>query len=50
MMGADAYTSLTQTTQMTAVYSEIFQSDALRNLVSGKHRRTGRGDHLLHAD
>ena len=34
MMGADAYTSLTQTTQMTAVYSEIFQSDALRNLVS----------------
>ena len=34
MMGADAYTSLIQTTQMTAVYSEIFQSDALRNLVS----------------
>ena len=34
MMGTDAYTSLTQTTQMTAVYGEIFQSDALRNLVS----------------
>lgn len=34
MMGADAYTALTQTTQMTAVYSEIFQSEALRNLVS----------------
>ena len=34
MMGTDAYTSLAQTTQMTAVYSEIFQSEALRNLVS----------------
>ena len=34
MMGSDAYTSLTQTTQMTAVYSEIFQSEALRKLVS----------------
>ncbi len=34
VMGADAYTSLSQTTQMTAVYREIFQSEALRNLVS----------------
>lgn len=34
MMETDAYTSLAQTTQMTAVYSEIFQSEALRNLVS----------------
>ena len=34
MMGTDAYTSLAQTTQMTAVYSEFFQSEALRNLVS----------------
>lgn len=32
--GADAYTSLAQTTQMTAVYSEVFQSSALRNLIS----------------
>lgn len=34
MMGSDAYTSLSQTTQMTTVYSEIFQSSALRDLVS----------------
>lgn len=34
MAGSDAYTSLVQTTQMTAVYSEIFQSSALRSLVS----------------
>ena len=32
--GSDAYTSLAQTTQMTAVYSEVFQSSALRNLIS----------------
>lgn len=32
--GSDAYTTLAQTTQMTAVYSEIFQSDALRKVVS----------------
>lgn len=38
MSGADAYTSLVQTTQMTAVYSEIFQSTALRDLIS---ERTG---------
>lgn len=34
MKGSDAYTSLTETTQMTAVYGEIFQSEALRTLVS----------------
>lgn len=32
--GSDAYTSLAQTTQMAAVYSEVFQSDALRNMIS----------------
>lgn len=32
--GSDAYTSLSQTTQMTAVYSEVFQSTALRNMIS----------------
>ena len=33
-MGSDTYTSLIQTTQMTAVYSEVFQSTALRNLIA----------------
>lgn len=32
--GSDAYTSLAQTTQMAAVYSEVFQSDALRSMIS----------------
>ena len=32
--GADAYSSLSQTTQMTAVYREVFQSSALRSLIS----------------
>lgn len=32
--GTDAYSSLNQTTRMTAVYSEVFQSSALRNLIS----------------
>lgn len=32
--GADAYNTLAQTTQMTAVYREVFQSTALRNMIS----------------
>lgn len=32
--GSDAYSTLAQTTQMTAVYSEVFQSSALRNMIS----------------
>ena len=32
--GTNAYSSLSQTTQMTAVYSQVFQSEALRNLIS----------------
>ena len=32
--GSDAYSTLSQTTQMTAVYSEVFQSSALRNMIS----------------
>ena len=34
VQGDDAYSSLTQTTQMAAVYSEVFQSNALRNVIS----------------
>lgn len=34
VQGDDAYSSLTETTQMAAVYSEVFQSNALRNLIS----------------
>ena len=32
--GSDAYSTLAQTTQMTAVYQEVFQSSALRNMIS----------------
>ena len=32
--GADAYSTLAQTTQMTTVYREVFQSTALRNMIS----------------
>lgn len=32
--GADAYSTLSQTTQMAAVYSQVFQSSALRNMIS----------------
>lgn len=32
--GTNAYSSLSQTTQMTTVYSQVFQSEALRNLIS----------------
>lgn len=32
--GSNAYASLSQTTQMAAVYREVFQSTALRNLIS----------------
>lgn len=32
--GSDAYSTLAQTTQMTAVYSQVFQSSALRNMIS----------------
>lgn len=32
--GTDAYNNLAQATQMTAVYSEVFQSEALRNKIS----------------
>lgn len=34
VQGSDAYTSLTRTTQMAAVYNEVFQSSALRNLIT----------------
>lgn len=32
--GSDAYRALAETTQMTAVYQEVFQSSALRNMIS----------------
>lgn len=34
--GADAYSTLAQTTQMAAVYSEVFQSSALRKMISNR--------------
>lgn len=34
MKGTDAYSSLSQTSQMAAVYGEVFQSNALRNMIS----------------
>ncbi|HIS52642.1 MAG TPA: polysaccharide biosynthesis tyrosine autokinase [Candidatus Onthomonas avicola] len=34
VMGSDAYSSLAQATQMTTVYSEVFQSSALRNMIA----------------
>lgn len=41
--GSNAYSSLSQTTQMTAVYSEVFQSEALRNLISNSIGEEVRG-------
>lgn len=34
VQGANAYSSLSQASQMTAVFSEVFQSSALRNMIS----------------
>lgn len=41
--GADAYSTLAQTTQMATVYSEVFQSSALRNMISNNIGETVEG-------